>query len=176
MGVSGASGILRYSFNEPVNRGSGHTTMRNDTRLSRMLHVLIHMERHERNATSDVIARMLGTNAVVVRRTMAGLREQGYVRSEKGHGGGWTLTRKLADITLLDIHHALGNPPVFAIGAADARPDCLVEQAVNAALAEALQAAEALLLARFGSVTLADIAADFDQRQGALPSCKVTFT
>lgn len=29
---------------------------------------------------------MLGTNPVVVRRTMAGLREAGYVKSEKGHG------------------------------------------------------------------------------------------
>ena len=45
--------------------------MRNDTRLSRMLHVLIHMARHEGPATSEAIAQMLGTNPVVVRRTMA---------------------------------------------------------------------------------------------------------
>ncbi|MFP8913766.1 transcriptional regulator, partial [Pseudomonas aeruginosa] len=43
--------------------------MRNDTRLSRMLHVLIHMARHEGPATSEAIAQMLGTNPVVVRRT-----------------------------------------------------------------------------------------------------------
>ncbi|MZC01638.1 transcriptional regulator, partial [Salmonella enterica subsp. enterica serovar 4,12:i:-] len=43
--------------------------MRNDTRLSRMLHVLIHMSRHDRPATSDNIAEMLNTNPVVVRRT-----------------------------------------------------------------------------------------------------------
>ena len=35
--------------------------MRNDTRLSRMLHVLIHMGRHEERATSETIAQMLGT-------------------------------------------------------------------------------------------------------------------
>ena len=49
--------------------------MRNDTRLSRMLHTLIHMARHEQPATSDTLAQMLSTNPVVVRRTMALLKE-----------------------------------------------------------------------------------------------------
>lgn len=84
--------------------------MRNDTRLSRMLHVLIHMGRHEARATSETIAQMLGTNPVVVRRTLGLLKEKGYVRSEKGHQGGWTLGKPLSEITLLDIHNALGTP------------------------------------------------------------------
>jgi hypothetical protein len=29
----------------------------------------------------------MDTNPVVLRRVMAGLRDQGYVQSEKGHGG-----------------------------------------------------------------------------------------
>ncbi len=132
--------------------------MRPDTRLSRMLHVLIHMQHHEGTATSDAIAAMLGTNPVVVRRTMAGLRDQGYVRSEKGHGGGWVLARPLEEITLLDIHKALGAPQLFAIGLAGDNPDCVVEQAVNVSLAEAMDEAEAILLARFGKVTLAELA------------------
>ncbi|WP_163333785.1 Rrf2 family transcriptional regulator, partial [Klebsiella aerogenes] len=69
--------------------------MRHDSRLSRMLHVLIHMDRYDGSITSDNIAKMLNTNPVVVRRTMAGLRNTGYVRSDKGHGGGWILARPL---------------------------------------------------------------------------------
>ena len=138
--------------------------MRNDSRLSRMLHVLIHMEKHERPATSEQIAQMLRTNAVVVRRTMAGLREHGYVRSEKGHGGGWVLACRLDALTLLDVYRALGAPSIFALGEAADHAECLVEQAVNAALAAALHQAEATLLARFGDVTLAEIARDFDKR------------
>lgn len=138
--------------------------MRRDSRLSRMLHVLIHMDRHDNLATSEVLARMLGTNPVVVRRTMAGLRDEGLVQSEKGHGGGWKLVRTLDEITFLDVHRALGSPSIFAIGLSCDHPECLVEQAVNAALGDALQDAEALLLARFGSVTLAELASDFDQR------------
>lgn len=138
--------------------------MRTDTRLSRMLHVLIHMGRHEQPATSDTIAQMLGTNPVVVRRTMALLKEQGYVSSEKGHRGGWRLARSLAQITLLDIHEALGTSSIFAIGLSTDHPECLVEQAVNAALTEAFDAAQALLVERLGSVTLEQLAEDFETR------------
>ncbi|AZF53115.1 Rrf2 family transcriptional regulator, group III [Pseudomonas sp. R4-34-07] len=107
-----------------------------------MLHVLFHMARHDQPATSDTIAQMLGTNPVVVRRTMALLKKEGYVRSEKAHRGGWTL----AEMTLLDIHQTLGSSSLFAIGLSTDHPQCLVEQAVNAALTEAFDAAQALLI------------------------------
>ena len=145
--------------------------MRNDTRLSRMLHVLIHMARHEQPATSDTIAQMLSTNPVVVRRTMALLKEEGYVRSEKGHRGGWTLAKPLADMTLLNIHQALGAPSLFAIGLSTDHPECLVEQAVNAALTEAFDAAQALLIDRLGNVTLEQLASDFERRYQSLKTC-----
>lgn len=134
--------------------------MPTDTRLSRMLHVLIHMDRIGGPVTSEAISRMLDTNAVVVRRTMAGLRSAGYLTSVKGHGGGWALTRSLDEVTLRDIHCALGSPKVFAIGLADNDPRCLVERAVNAALKDALVEAEARLLARFGEVTIGALARD----------------
>ncbi|MDL2404709.1 Rrf2 family transcriptional regulator [Rhizobium calliandrae] len=145
--------------------------MRHDTRLSRMLHVLIHMDRHEGAATSETIAAMLGTNAVVVRRTMAGLRDQGYVRSEKGHGGGWVLARPLREITLRDIHNALGAPQLFSIGLAGDNPNCVIEQAVNASLAEAMSEGEAILLARFAKVTLAALAEQSAERWARVSNC-----
>ena len=137
-----------------------------DARLSRMLHLLIHMGRQQGPLTSEAAAAMLNTNPVVVRRTLAGLRDAGYVRSVKGHGGGWTLTRDLADITMLDVHRALGENRIFALGPADPSPVCLVEQAVNGSLRGALDEAETLLLRRLGEVSLADIAADFGRRFG----------
>lgn len=136
--------------------------MRSDSRLSRMLHVLLHMTRHDAPFTSEQIATMLGTNPVVVRRTMAGLREAGYVRSEKGHGGGWTMACDLAKVTLLDIHNAVGGPHLFAIGNGSDNPECAVERVVNAALDDALRQAEALLIARLGAISLADLAKQFD--------------
>lgn len=137
--------------------------MRTDGRLSRMLHVLLHMARHDAAFTSDQIAKMLDTNPVLVRRTMGGLRRAGYVSSEKGHGGGWTIARDLRDVTLLDVYKAIGDPTIFAIGNISENPQCAVERVVNAVLDDALRQAEALLLDRLGSVTLLNVAREFDK-------------
>lgn len=112
---------------------------------------------------------MLGTNPVVVRRTMAGLRDAGYVRSEKGHGGGWAIACDLERVSLLDVHRAVGGPRLFAIGNEHSNPDCAVEQLVNEAVGDALRDAEALLIARLAAVSLAELGRGFDARCSAAP-------
>lgn len=129
-----------------------------------MLHALLHMAEFDGPATSETLAQAMQTNPVVVRRLMGGLRDAGLVDSAKGHGGGWVISCPLDRITLADIHQALGAPRVFAMGHRDDHPSCLVEQAVNGALGDAFDEAEALLLRRFESVTLADLSADFHRR------------
>jgi len=124
----------------------------------------MHMAEHKGPVTSEVLAKAMDTNPVVVRRIMAGLRDDGYVRSEKGHGGGWVLARDLSKITLRDIYDALGSPSLFAMGHRTEAPGCLVEQAVNAALDSAFDDAEALLLSRLDGVSLAMLSADFHAR------------
>lgn len=141
--------------------------MNRDSRLSGVLHVLLHMAEQDGPVTSEMLAKAMSTNPVVIRRIMAGLREQGYVRSEKGHGGGWTLACNLSRVTLLDIYTALGSPTLLAIGNRTQTPDCLVEQAVNASLEPAFREAERVLLARLGKVTLAKLSADVRTRQAA---------
>lgn len=135
--------------------------MIHDTRLSGVLHVLLHMAEHDGPVTSETLARAMSTNPVVIRRIMAGLKARGYVRSEKGHGGGWTLAGDLSAITLKDIYVALEAPPLLAIGNRSENPACLVEQAVNAALGRTFAEAEALIVERLGEVTLAQLCADF---------------
>lgn len=142
--------------------------MRGDSRLSRMLHVLIHLERGGQAMTSEMIGKMLNTNPVVVRRTMAGLRERGYVQSVKGHGGGWALLKPLNAITLLDVYNALDRPELFCLVPSSDHANCLVEIAVNDALQSARLEAETLLLDRFAGIRLSDIADDFEQRMAAL--------
>ncbi|HVX30315.1 MAG TPA: Rrf2 family transcriptional regulator [Nitrolancea sp.] len=140
--------------------------MRRDERLSGILHILLHMAELDHPVTSEVLATAMQTNPVVIRRIMAGLRNQGYVRSTKGHGGGWTLARDPSTITLRDIYDALGAPSLFAIGNRTESSRCLVEQAVNATLGQALDEAERLMLARFGEVTLAMLSAEIHERLG----------
>lgn len=117
--------------------------------------------------TSEELALCLDTNPVVVRRTMGLLRDAGFVTSVRGHAGGWQIAVDLSTITLRQLHEALGEPAVFAIGNRSEQTSCLVEQAVNAALADAFAEAEALLLQRFQNITLAELAADFSRRHAA---------
>ena len=128
--------------------------MNKDTRLSGVLHVLLHLGQVSSPQTSERLAVAMGTNAPVFRRTMAGLREAGYVTSEKGHGGGWMLARPLSEISLLDVYVALGKPGLFAIASRNDQTTCKVEQAVNLALSDTMAKAEDLITARLASTTL----------------------
>lgn len=151
--------------------------MRRDSRLSGVLHLLLHMAQRPEPMTSEVLARSMDTNPVVIRRIMAGLREAGYVQSEKGHGGGWTLACDLSKVTLRDVYEALGSPSLLAIGNRTESPGCLVEAAVNARLSKSFHDAEELLLARLGEVTLAVLSDDVSARfaaRSAVPQTKST--
>lgn len=105
------------------------------------------------------------TNPVVVRRILAGLRDKGYVLSEKGHGGGWSLACDLGTITLHDIYVAIGEPVLIAMSAETESPGCLLEQAVNEVLNRSFRKAEEVLLANLSAVTLDVLLANIRGRQ-----------
>lgn len=131
--------------------------MKTDSRLSGVLHILLHMADANEPLTSERLAGMMQTNPVVVRRLLGGLREHGIVSSEKGHGGGWRIARDPDEVTLHDIYDALDNPTIFSIGNRHQSPTCLVERVVNDVMADAIREAESVLLARFRQVTLGEL-------------------
>ena len=138
--------------------------MKRDSKLSGVLHVLLHMLGSDEPATSEQLARMMGTNPVVVRRIMAGIRDQGFVTSAKGHGGGWTVACDPTKVTLADIYRAVGEPTLVAMGHRSEMPACLVEQSVNRALNSAFLEVESVFLAHLEAVTLASLSKDFNRR------------
>lgn len=138
--------------------------MKRDSRLSVALHVLLHMAQHDEALTSEQMAAWVQTNPVVIRRTFAGLRQAGIVASTKGHGGGWRIGRPLSAISLAQVQDAL-DEPIITLGKADESPGCLVEQAVNAALDDAVAQARALLARKLAAVSLADLFAGIDATQ-----------
>ncbi len=136
--------------------------MPRSSRFSVALHVLTHLVEVSEPQTSEQLAACVGTNPVVVRRTLAGLREAGLVASSRGIGGGWLLARDAANITLRDVYAALGERLLHGIdvaGPGAQRAGCLIQQAVAGTLDEFLDDAEALLAARLGRLTLAGLAA-----------------
>ncbi|HEX7128414.1 MAG TPA: Rrf2 family transcriptional regulator [Thermodesulfobacteriota bacterium] len=145
--------------------------MKRSGRFAVALHVLVHLaESPDEPATSEHLARCARTNPVVVRRTMAGLREAGLVTSARGPGGGWRLARDAGSVTLRDVYAALGERLLFATGKAPVNPGCVVEHALTGALDDFFRRAEATLAERFGRITLADLSADIGrltaQRRG----------
>lgn len=137
--------------------------MRSDTRLSRVLHVLVHLACDSGIYTSQQLAEMLDTNAALVRRTMAGLREAGYVRSEKGHNGGWSLSCDPTQVTLRDIYKAVGITHLYNLGINRDNPHCLIENTVNDELDVALKQAESLLMERLSEITLSHLCNKFKE-------------
>ena len=134
--------------------------MPRSSRFSVALHVLTHLADTIEPQTSEELAACVGTNAVVVRRTLAGLREAGLVASARGTGGGWSLSRSAARITLRDIYEALGERLLLGIDVAGSRgTECRIQRAVAGTLDDFLDDAEALLAARLGRITLASLAA-----------------
>lgn len=134
--------------------------MKRNSRLSSVLHALVHLVQHPDGImTSEQLAACMSTNPVVVRRTMAGLREAGIVASTRGHNGGWTLARAPEQVTLADIYRSVGERLMLPTLATES-PGCLVEQAVNGALGGFLAEAEAMLAQRLAQITLAQISND----------------
>ena len=57
--------------------------MKQSSRLSDVLHVLLHLADADVPLTSETLAGAMSTNPVVLRRLLAGLREAGLVASAK---------------------------------------------------------------------------------------------
>lgn len=85
--------------------------MNNDTRLAVAIHILavLSLVGNEQR-TSEVLARSVNTNAVVVRRLLSLLKKGGLIDVQRG-GGGSTLNHRPENITLLDVYRAVVPNP-----------------------------------------------------------------
>lgn len=132
--------------------------MRKDQRLSRALHMLIHMQAMQAPVSSDHLAHMIDTNPVVVRRLFQGLKTAGIVDSLKGTKGGWVLKKSLNTITLLTVLEAIDTSDLFSLGWETDSEHCQIEKAVNHEIKDTLEAAESLIKNRFAQITLDKLA------------------
>lgn len=108
--------------------------------------------------SSAEIAKMLSINPVVVRRMLAGLRENGLIEATKGRSGGWRVVRPLDTISVAEVFEALGRPGWSAPAKPRDHPGCPVEGAVNSTLTDIEADAARHFLARYEALSLGDIA------------------
>jgi Rrf2 family protein len=80
--------------------------MAQNTRFTMSVHALCMLAEADKTHTSQDIAASLKTNAVVIRRMLAGLQSAGIIASSKGPNGGSRLARPPKQITLADVYRA----------------------------------------------------------------------
>ncbi len=141
--------------------------------LTLAAHALCWMElarrRGDRVLSSDRIAASLASHPVAVRRLLSQLREAGLVVSTRGRGSGWSLSRPASEITLMDVHDALGHGAPFALHPHVPNLECPVGFGIRPVLAEVYASAEVAISNELRSRTIVDL---LDQllRQHPLPA------
>ena len=133
--------------------------MNTNQRFAISIHALTLLAANSTPLTSEMIAGSVDTNPVVIRRTMAGLRQRGLVESKSGAHGGWKLLRDPKQILLCDVYLSLGEDTVLAI---HAHPNkyCPVGGNIKGTLQEIFSVTQNAMIDSLRQVTFADVLAD----------------
>ena len=116
--------------------------------------------------TSGFLAASVGANAVIVRGVMGELKAAGLIAVSRGRTG-IALARPLSDITLYDVYAAVGAAEDSLFRFHDSpNPQCPVGRNIHAALDGRLAAAGQAMASSLRAMTVADVAADIQNRQG----------
>ncbi len=137
--------------------------MRMNTRFSVAMHAMTLIALNEikygdRPVTSEIMARSINTNPVVIRRLIAMLKKAGLVEVRAGVGGA-ALKRAPEDITLLDIYNAVKTPGDDTLFDVHKHPnkECYVGAYILEAVAPPLQDAHKALEDRLAASTLQEV-------------------
>ena len=113
--------------------------MQFSSRLPIAVHALLVIEvfKDQYKITSDFIAGSVGVNPVIIRNILGQLKSAGLVEVAAGIGGA-TLTKSPAEITLLDIFHAVEVDEDLFHFHEHPNPNCLVGKNINSILGSRL--------------------------------------
>lgn len=132
-----------------------------NSRLTIAAHALAWISLYQRQghevATSEQIATSANTNPVVIRRLLGELRRAGLVRSRRGVGAGWTLTRDLESMTLLDVYEAVEPGPLFGMHRATPDQECVIGYGIQPAMQGIYEGIEQTLRCELARVTMEDV-------------------
>ncbi len=141
--------------------------MNNDTRLAVAVHILAVLSFAGREyRSSDLLARSVNTNAVVVRRLTGRLKKAGLVAIRRGVGGA-TLNRKPEEITLLDVYKAVIPNPKATPFYLHQNPccDCYVGRNIHNALKAPFAEVNQAMQESLAKTTIAEIAESIRKRE-----------
>ncbi|MFC7549435.1 Rrf2 family transcriptional regulator [Plantactinospora sp. GCM10030261] len=147
--------------------------MASNSRLTVAVHALCWLalaERHGRaGLTSEQIAASLESNPVAVRRALGPLRDAGIIATDLGPGGGWSLRRPAADITLADVYAVVEPGTVFGLHPHQPRQDCPVGHGIGPVLADIYDGVARAVASELSRHTISEVL-DTLLRQHPLPT------
>jgi len=133
--------------------------MRINTRFPVAVHILAVLAfNKESTATSELIAKSVNTNPVVIRRINAMLKKANLITIKAGVGGAF-LNLSPKDITLLDVYNAVKSSEDDLLFDLHCNPSekCFVGANIHEALSEPLNAAQKSLEDTLKEYTLFDV-------------------
>ncbi|MFT8927433.1 MAG: Rrf2 family transcriptional regulator [Bifidobacterium sp.] len=87
--------------------------IRNSMEQSVCVLLMLAMERDHRPVKSHVLSTILGVSDAYLRKVMRRLVNSGLVRSDASKDGGYTLSRPIDQISMLDVFNAVEGPQPF---------------------------------------------------------------
>ena len=142
--------------------------MNNDTRLAVSVHILALLSfTRQEYLTSELLARSVNTNAVVIRRLIGQLKKAGLVEVRPGVGG-TTLSRLPEEITLLDVYQAVVTKPTACPFYLHQNPNakCFIGRNIHDALEIPFAKVNQAMRDSLATTTIADIASFIGTRTG----------
>jgi DNA-binding IscR family transcriptional regulator len=112
---------------------------------------------NESEMNSELIAKSVNTNPVVIRRLLSILREKGFVKSKLGPNGGSSLLKDPEDIRLSHIYGAVETGNLYHLHYQCPSQVCPVGANISGILSTILQDAEEAFKMVLGKKTLYDI-------------------
>ncbi|KAA1425787.1 Rrf2 family transcriptional regulator [Nocardioides antri] len=136
--------------------------MSSNSRLTIAVHALCWLELSRRRGnptlTSAEIADSLLSHPVLLRRTLAPLRDAGLLEVVgRGPGTGWRLARPAEEISLREVNDLLGDDQLFALHPHPPKQDCPVGFGIPPTLAEVYEDVEGAVAEALARHTVADV-------------------
>ncbi|MFJ8669217.1 Rrf2 family transcriptional regulator [Streptomyces sp. NPDC093600] len=107
--------------------------------------------------TSEQVAASVNTNAVIIRRSLGDLRRAGLVEVRHGAGAGWSLARAPEEISLLDVHEAVGAQAPFGLHHSEPNLECPVGRGIRPALSDVYRRVEQAMRRELADTSIADV-------------------
>jgi Rrf2 family protein len=132
--------------------------MRTSCRFAMAVHVLAVLAYKDGDrVTSELLARSVNTNPVVIRRLLLVLQQARLVETRKGAGFGSRLSRSAARINLREVFRAVEQDEAFCLPRNKPNQACPVGHCIQAALERVFGSALKALEQDLARTTLADM-------------------